>query len=259
MIDLLEVVYGDLCQKVFGLPVQFLFLFDWSMGHQAFASDALNAKNMNVSYGGKQPHLKETTVPAQALGPHAPSLQPGDVQKMTFQPNDPPPFYKPNATDYVGKPKGLKVVLKERGLWTDKMRKNDMVAALEKCDDFIEQKSVLHEVVHDRGHILDMSPKFACEMAGVGVEYSWGRSKLHFRKHCTQKGSDLRERVKAATSEDVVPLFLVRKYARITRDYMRLYRSGMAGPELEKIRKKAHTHRSALDTHRALLNEDHGR
>ena len=136
------------------------------------------------------------------------------------------------------------------------MKQKDMVEALGNCNDFKNQKSQLAEVLDSMGHMMELSPKFACEMAGLGIEYSWGRSKIHSRKHTTNKNSDLEERVTAALSKEVHPLALTRKYARITRDYMALYKSGLVGSELDKIRRKCKTHRCALDSHYAMLQEN---
>ena len=68
---------------------------------------------------------------ADYLYPHdfpenLPKLKAGMFQYMVFQQNDAPPFYKPNATiaEYVGKPKGFKQVLYERGLWCPNMTKD---------------------------------------------------------------------------------------------------------------------------------------
>lgn len=169
----------------------------------------------------------------------------------------------PNATDHVGKPKGLRQALWERGLLvSSKMTKTNqspelnMETVMAGCADFKAQKSQLQLEIESRGHLFDMSPKYGCEIAGVGIEYSWGRSKLHFRKHCTFKNSDLMPRVKASLSEEVIPLSLVRKYARKTRDYMRAYAAGAVGPALVKQLKTYKTHRSALDTHSSFINED---
>ena len=37
-----------------------VFLFDQSIGHTAFADDALNANRMNVNPGGSQPKIRDT-------------------------------------------------------------------------------------------------------------------------------------------------------------------------------------------------------
>ena len=37
-------------------------------------------------------------------------------------------------------------------------------------------------LVEARGHILVMSPKGHCELAGQGIEYDWGKMKQNFRR-----------------------------------------------------------------------------
>ncbi|KAF4621818.1 hypothetical protein D9613_012166 [Agrocybe pediades] len=86
------------------------FFFDQSTAHGAFAPDALNANEMNVNPAGKQRKMKDTTIPDN--NPNN-SLR-GKIQTMVFSPNLPPdhPFY-----EFRGLPKGMKYILKERGLW----------------------------------------------------------------------------------------------------------------------------------------------
>ena len=64
-----------------------IFLFDNAPSHKKFADNALNASNMNVYPGGKQPALRD-------------GLWEGNVQKMVL----------PDGT-----PKGMRMVLQERG------------------------------------------------------------------------------------------------------------------------------------------------
>ncbi|CAG8813997.1 9149_t:CDS:2, partial [Racocetra persica] len=66
-----------------------LFAFDNATGHCVYAEDALLAKNMNLSPGGKQPKMRSTT-----YGDNIP-------QDMCF----PEDYENP---DLCGKPKGLK-------------------------------------------------------------------------------------------------------------------------------------------------------
>ena len=106
----------------------------------------------------------------------------GDVQHLQFQAGDLPPFYAPNAKDYVGEPKGLKQVLWERGLWKDGMKVGDCRERLAACEDFAKEESALEKLVHDRGHLVVFTPKGHPEIAGCGIEYSWGKSKYEFRR-----------------------------------------------------------------------------
>ena len=46
--------------------------------------------------------------------------------------------------------------------------------------DFASQKSMLQEVIEDRGHICDFYPKYHCELNFI--EQYWGAAKLRFRQ-----------------------------------------------------------------------------
>ncbi len=81
---------------------QALFAFDNATSHTAFAADTLQAKQMNLGRGGKQPQMWPTTYGN------------GIVQEMCFPPAHPPLLY--------GEPKGLKIVLEEHGLWQLRLR-----------------------------------------------------------------------------------------------------------------------------------------
>ncbi len=48
--------------------------------------------------------------------------------------------------------------------------------------DFRDEKPALIHLVESRGHIALLSPKCHPEVAGVGIEYSWGMSKMKFRR-----------------------------------------------------------------------------
>eukprot|EP00733_Pompholyxophrys_punicea_P001906 Pompholyxophrys_punicea_v1_NODE_1160_length_893_cov_5.609467.p1 type:complete len:255 gc:universal NODE_1160_length_893_cov_5.609467:810-46(-) len=250
---------------------------------------------MNVGYGGKQASLHASVVDEKCLGPDS-KLKPGDTQFMNFQPNDPPPFYMLDAPPfdlinpvkpkkrarkkkslpadeilvdnfiegYIGKPKGKKQILWERGLWKNKMtgdNKNpelNMDVILGRCRDFLEEKTALQALFEDRGHILIMSPKCHPELAGLGIEYSWGKSKLEFRRRINdQVGANLHANIVKAMSIEVLPLGRVRKFARRTRDYRRVYVTDVtAQPEfemIEKMRKTRKTHRNIVDIEKKFL------
>lgn len=55
-----------------------------------------------------------------------------------------------------------------------------METTLGKCEDFKNRKSALHHEVESRGYIPMMSPKCHPELAGVGIEYPWGRAEPEF-------------------------------------------------------------------------------
>lgn len=173
---------------------QVLVEVDWSSGHSKHREDALNVSTMGVNFGGKQLIPHPSKMEDGCLGEGA-SLKIGELQYFYFRSAeerrsdgatdgkpDPPPFYKPDLqpADYVGLAKGKKQVLHERGLWKagmvehvdeddpkgrDKAMSMDYI--LSACPDFYNETSALQTLVELRGHILVMSPKGHCELAGV--------------------------------------------------------------------------------------------
>ena len=73
-----------------------VFAFDNSSSHAKLANDTLNAMNMNLNPGGKQPIMRDT-------------IFNGQVQTMVFPSDYPDEILR-------RKPKGMKVILQERGL-----------------------------------------------------------------------------------------------------------------------------------------------
>lgn len=187
MLDMYEALYPN---------AQVLVEVDWSSGHSKHRDDALNVSTMGVTFGGKQliPHASK--MEDGCLGEGA-SLKMGELQYFYFRSAeerrddgatdnkpDPPPFYKPDLqpADYVGLAKGKKQVLYERGLWkagmVEKVDEDDpkgrdksmsMDDVLSSCPDFHNETSALQTLVESRGHILVMSPKGHCELAGESL------------------------------------------------------------------------------------------
>ena len=130
---------------------QFLPIFDWSSGHAKYPAGAPNVHQMNVNYGGKQGVFRHAQILEDFSYPldfpqHLPRLQKGDLQPMVFQEGDHPPFYRPNLQprEYVGKAKGFKQVLFERGLFRDGMTKDSTNG---NCDDATSMQFVLSECI----------------------------------------------------------------------------------------------------------------
>lgn len=111
--------------------------------------------------------------------------------------------------------------------------------------------------IRSRGHLLLLSPKCHPELAGMGIEYSWGKIKVFFRSNFNnEKAKELKANVER--SFDIVDLERVWKYARRTRDYMRGYEllaSGVTATALDQqtyeliegVTKKQKTHRNMME------------
>ena len=90
---------------------------------------------------------------------------------------------------------------------------------------FVDDR-VIEEVLLSRGHILIMSPKCHPEIAGCGIEYCWGISKLKFRRGINDFfAKNLSANVlKSFCPDTILTLGRVRRFARKTRDYGHVYR-----------------------------------
>ena len=115
--------------------------------------------------------------------------------------------------------------------------------------------------VRPRGHILLMCVKAHPELAGVGIENSWGKSAQHFRANNDCVSRHLHRNVLDSLHSSNLTLLRVCKFARRTRDYLLLY-AQIAGGEvqasshaaIEKLRKLRKTHRSAMDVDAAFIS-----
>lgn len=87
---------------------QAVFVFDCSSAHESCGPTALQVSNMNLASAGKKPCLRDTTIPTN--DPRIPSELQGAPQSMVY------PIDNPDPT-LAGKPKGVRCVLSERGLW----------------------------------------------------------------------------------------------------------------------------------------------
>lgn len=157
----------------------------------------------------------------------------------------------------LGVAKGLLQILWERGLWTADMDNADARNVLRACEDFVTEMTMLEKRIFDRGHLLTMSPKGHPELAGLGIEYSWGKSKREFRQHNDCDPKNLHENIIKAF--ECLPWERVMRFARKTREYKRGYakvhglfghtaEDALAGfAAVEKFVKHSKCHRFILD------------
>ena len=148
---------------------QGLFLFDNATSHKIMAPDALDTRKMNLGPGGKQPVMRDgwnsLTNTRQAMN------------------------------DIDGKPKGIRMILQERGLWpvggirlqcTKEARKLDGSCCarhlLGSQPDFSSQRGYLQEEIEKRGHLVAYYPKYHPELNYI--EYFWGYCKRFARENC---------------------------------------------------------------------------
>ena len=128
---------------------------DQSPCHKKLPEEALNIHSMNVNPGRKQPQMRSTQWN-------------GEEQLMALP---------------DGKPKGMRLVLQERGIDTFGMNSEDMREALSTFTDFQNPKTIVEEYIESCGHISLFLPKYHCELNPI--ERVWCKAKKFTRAHCT--------------------------------------------------------------------------
>lgn len=216
-------------------------MVDNLQGHSAYAEDALLVSRMNVNPGGKQACMRDDwyTHNGQKI-----------IQPMIFTPNDPK---NPNVA------KGIKAILVECGLYQERLRgKCNKKCTSDSCcnrrilelqADFMEQKSLVQEVIEAAGHLCIVLPKFHCELNFI--KFFWGAVKKYLCDNCDYTFDTLKENMpKALTS---VKLKTIRKWEQCTYHWMDAYRAGLGTNEAQKqvkqfSSKKYKSHRHVSET-----------
>jgi len=212
-----------------------LWAFDNSSNHNCVAKDALVVNRMNLSSGGKQAAMRDTIVD----GIHYTMVFPDDFANESLR----------------GNPKGMKEVLKDRGLWIHGLPKTcsrcraddkhldrvDCCAEriLELQPDFVAQRSMLEEIAREEGQLIIFYPKFHCELNFI--EMYWGASKRYTRKHCDYSFQGLQSIIPEAL--DSVPIETIRRFSWKAFRYMDAYRKGLTMGTAERAVKQYKSHR----------------
>jgi hypothetical protein len=138
---------------------------------------------------------------------------------------------------------------------------------MENCHDFQTEVTQLQTIASMYGMRVEMTPKYHAEIAGCGIEYSWGAAKSRYRQiplEKKRKKSDFKEAVRR--SIDVLTTPTVRKCDRKARTYIQAYyylevmcQGEVTQPEeqlslstIEKVQKDFKVHRSAIDFDRSF-------
>lgn len=167
-IDIFEDRFGALgCIAAFG--------FDNAPSHQKRAPDALSARYMPKKGKAGLCRMRDGTLPD------------GTARCLYFDDAHP---------KYPGSFKGMKEILRERGLWAYTSREPNAECPSFKCPedatsccarrilinqpDFKNQKPAIIEFVEGRGHIGFLYPKYHCELNFI--EQAWGVGKREYRE-----------------------------------------------------------------------------
>ena len=80
-----------------------------------------------------------------------------------------------------GQPKGMKLVLEERGVDITGMNADKMRQELNKFDDFKNKVTILEQHIQNNCHLCMFIPKFHCELNAI--ERCWCHAKKHTRTY----------------------------------------------------------------------------
>ena len=133
-----------------------------------------------------------------------------------------------------------------------------MPLVLGKCEDFANETTALQEQFRIRGHILKMCVKCHPEIAGVGVEYTWGKSKLQYRRYNDCVAKHMYATIIKSLSTANIPLSTIRKFARRTRAHMRAHLHTQACDSfknVEHLLKQFKAHRCAMEFDLKFIKE----
>jgi hypothetical protein len=77
--------------------------------------------------------------------------------------------------------KGVRTILCECGINTERMMADDMRVVLCNHEQFATENTLVEHFLHDRGHLAFFLPKFHCEL--TAIERVWGQAKVYCRGH----------------------------------------------------------------------------
>jgi len=201
----------------------------------------------------------------------------------------------------MGKPKGMRQILWERG-FIDESKPNGYYTKFGTCDeaknwipessydyllsqltDFVNEKSLLQYYCEQLGVVVERSPKCHPEIAGMGIEYTWGYIKNAYRRLSRKNKKNKQAFLKSlefVMSREKLPTDQVRKFCRRARRYMLAYvtlakadmdevnnflgidvskwdanQDRSAPIKVEKLTKEMKNHRCAYDFDKGFIHE----
>jgi len=196
---------------------------------------------------------------------------------------------------WEGKPKGLKQMLWEQGFIDESIPldgytiqpSNDgdkedaesysLLFLLSTSLDFAAEETALQHVGCKIGVLVSITPKFHAEIAGEGIEYSWGVAKGVYRREPLESKKQGKEKFhalvkKCVCSVNVLHVKQVRTLSRRARAYICAYyfielnavnnnqvdndNVVLSLPQIESLMKEFKTHRSALDFDRTFVSAE---
>lgn len=146
----------------------------------------------------------------------------------------------------IGIPKGMHVILEERGINTKGMNADKMREILGSHPDFKNEKSRIERLLMLFGHIAYFLPKYHCELNPI--ERVWAQAKRYSKAYCNYSIVLLHKTVVPALES--VPLESIQKHFMKVRHYMFAYLEGLkGGVELEGLVKQ---YKKVVKSHRRI-------
>jgi len=148
-------------------------------------------------------------------------------------------------------------------------------SVLSMCLDFLEEKTCLMYLGEHLNVEVDRSTKCHPELAGEGIEYTWGRAKGLYRKArlLDKKGKEnflalVKRCLSTEEGKDLGSLTpaMIRKFSRRARQYILTYfwiehgmeekikEGELSESNIEKVKREFKTHRNAIDFDERFIN-----
>ena len=133
---------------------------------------------------------------------------------------------------------------------------------LGQCADFQNEVSQLEFVCEQLGATALITPKYHAELAGEGIEYTWGFLKSIYRRYPLEKKkgkTQFEALLNQCLSRDLITKEIVRKFSRRARGYMEayvaldineeeeMYGTPIPHRKIEQLKKVLKSHRAAID------------
>lgn len=141
--------------------------------------------------------------------------------------------------EHDGTPKGLKMVLEDRGVRVEKMNRKEMIAKLSSFKDFKNEKNKVQWLLVRFEMKALFLPKFHPKLNLI--ERVWGKAKVYTRDRCDYTFPSLCTMVTPALAS--VSLDQMQKYFRKSRDYINAFKDGYSGYKADEIIKDYKSHR----------------
>ena len=100
---------------------------------------------------------------------------------------------------------------------------------MENQNDFLQQKSLIQEVIEQAGHLCILLPKFHCKLNFI--EFFWGSVKKYLHEHCDMTFDMLKENMPIAMES--VLLSTIQKWEHRMHQWMDAYREDLGTQEAQ--------------------------